>query len=321
MIFFGVAMRVLILGGSGFIGSAVVKALLLQNIAVRVSTRAFSRTGSTNSVDGLKRAHWNGSDGQALVALMDKVDVVINLLGENIGAHRWTKAQKNRIRQSRIIAGNAVTQAFLQCKATGNALPHTLIQASACGYYGVWDDFDQAPCCGEDANVGLGFLAETCVAWEASTAAVESLGVRRCILRTAPVLGPRGGMLSKMLPSFRACLGGTFGSGLQPVSWVHLDDAVAAILYLIQNTALQGPFNISSPQPVRMQDFVADLAKALHRPALLHIPAFMLKWTLGELAKELLLSGQKVVPARLQAEGFVFDYPQLDEAIAQILHS
>lgn len=314
-------MRVLILGGSGFIGSAVVKALLLQGISVRVSTRAFAPAGATNSVNGLERAHWNGSDGQALVALMDKVDVVINLLGENIGAHRWTKEQKSRIRQSRIVAGNAVTQAFLQCKSAGNTLPHTLVQASACGYYGVWDNFDHSPRCGEDAEAGSGFLAETCVAWEDSTVAVESLGVRRCILRTAPVLGPGGGMLSKMLPSFRACLGGTFGTGLQPVSWVHLDDAVAAILYLIQNTALSGPFNISAPQPVLMKDFVADLAHALHRPALLHIPAFMLQWTLGELANELLLKGQKAVPARLQAEGFVFAYPQLDGAIAQILQS
>lgn len=314
-------MRVLILGGSGFIGSAVVKALLLQGISVRISTREFARTGPSDSRAGLERAHWNGRDGQALMALMDGVDVVINLLGENIGAHRWTKVQKNRIRQSRIIAGNAITQAFLQCKSTGQALPHTLVQASACGYYGVWDDFDTAPCCGEEANAGQGFLAETCIAWEASTVAVEPLGVRRCILRTAPVLGPRGGMLSKMLPSFRACLGGTFGTGLQPVSWVHLDDAVAAIVYLVKNSSLRGPFNISAPQPVLMKDFVADLATALHRPALLHLPAFMLQWTLGELADELLLKGQKAVPTRLQAEGFVFAYPQLDAAIEQILQA
>lgn len=312
-------MRVLILGGSGFIGSALVRALLLQRISVRISTRGSSRVGDGKGDASLEWAHWDGSDGQALLPLLDKVDVVVNLLGENIAARRWTKVQKKRIQQSRIATGDAVTQAFLQCKAAGNVLPHTLIQASACGYYGVWADFNYAPCCGEDADVGQGFLAETCLAWEASTAAVESLGVRRCVLRTAPVLGLAGGMLSKMLPAFRACLGGAFGSGMQPVSWVHLDDAVAAIVYLIENTALSGPFNISAPHPVCMRDFVAILAKALHRPALLDVPAFVLEWTLGQMASELLLKGQKATPARLQAEGFVFAYPKLEEAIAQIL--
>lgn len=314
-------MRVLILGGSGFIGSALVKALLFRGYAVLVSTRGASRAGhvGTPGLGSLTWVHWDGVDGQALVPHMHGVDVVINLLGENIAAHRWSKGQKARILHSRIAAGNAVTQAFLLCKAAGHTLPHTLLQASACGYYGTWGDARSAPCCTEGMEAGTGFLAETCIAWEAATNAVEPLGVRRCIVRTAPVLGAGGGMLAKMLPLFRCCMGAVLGSGMQAMSWVHIDDAVAAMVYLAEQDTLSGPFNISAPHPVMQREFVASLAKILHRPAWLHIPGRVLGLLLGQMAQELLLTGQKAVPARLQGEGFIFSFPRLEGALEQIL--
>lgn len=312
-------MHVLILGGSGFIGSVLIKALLSRGYGVHCTTRGATRGSSQWAKGSLDWLHWDGTSAADLVPLMQGVDVVINLLGENIAAKRWSKVQKERILSSRIRVGNAVSQAFLQCKAAGHALPHTLVQASACGFYGIWADAATAPVCTEASPAGQGFLAETCVAWEASTIAVEGLGVRRCILRTAPVLGPNGGFLQKMLPVFRLGLGGVLGTGKQPMSWVHLQDVVEAIVHLMEHPELAGPFNLSAPQAVTMRDFVHSLGRVLHRPTLLPVPALVLEMALGQMAQELLLTGQTVQPARLQAAGYAFAYPQLEGALEQIL--
>lgn len=308
-------MCVLILGGTGFIGSALVRALLAAGYTVRVCTRGADRdiTGGPSFV------HWDGHTGETLAPLLDGTDAVINLLGENIGAGRWTAARKHSIQQSRLRVGEALSQAFLLRSSTAQSLPQTLLQASATGYYGLWEDANYTPCCAEDSESGQGFLAETCILWEASTSAVESLGVRRCILRTAPVIGFGGGFLSKMLPSFRYYLGGVMGTGLQSMSWIHLDDEVAAILFLLKNTELRGPFNLSSPNPVTMQEFALTLGKLLHRPVVFPLPGFLLECLWGQMARELLLSGQKAVPSRLKQAGFIFSYPRVEGALNQVL--
>lgn len=320
-------MRFLLLGGSGFIGAPLAEALLRQGHEVMVTSRTVRPALSQGRGPTPVSVRWDGRSPEMLMGLLASVDVVINLLGENIGARRWSAAQKARIRDSRLDVGAALNAAFLRLRESGTPLPHTLIQASACGYYGVWRDMDDAPECSEDRPAGNGFLAETAALWEASTGAVEALGVRRCLLRTAPVLGREvlqkggavGGFLARMLPPFRYFLGGPLGSGRQPLSWIHLEDEVAAICFLAARRDVSGPFNLAAPDPVSMGTFAAALGKALHRPALLPVPAPLLRLVLGDMAEELILSGQRTVPTRLSEAGFVFRYPELTAALADIV--
>lgn len=303
-------MEVVLLGGTGFIGSALARQLAERGDSVIIP----SRIPRPDTVSGVRHAIWDGTSPQALASIMGNASAVVNLVGENLAAKRWSEAQKVRIVQSRLRAGNAVTEAMQGMDSP----PPVLIQASAVGYYGSWPVADTAPDCTETSPAGTTFLARTAVAWEASTAAVETLGVRRCCVRTAPVLG-RGGMLDKMLPVFRAWLGGPVGSGLQPFSWIHLLDHVHATLFLLDTPTARGPFNLSSPQPVTMRAFSHILAQTLHRASFFTVPAVLARLAFGELAEELLLSGQKALPERLVAEGFTFRYPQLDKALAEIL--
>lgn len=220
-------MRVVILGGTGFIGSALVKALLRAGHDVTVS----SRRVRPQEGGGPAYARWDGQSPQALAEICKGAAAVVNLLGENIGAGRWTVARREAIIQSRVRAGEAVSAAFALLDKAGDALPKTLIQASASGWYGLWPDLATAPDCTEDAPAGSGFLAEVVRRWEASSAPVEALGVRRVRIRTAPVLGKGGGVLARMLPLYRWGLGGPAGTGRQPFPWIHLDDEAGAIVF------------------------------------------------------------------------------------------
>lgn len=310
-------MRVLVLGGSGFIGSALVGVLRDRGHDVVVSSRGVARSGEKPQTErgGLAWFRWDGKSVDALAEALDGADAIINLLGENLAARRWSAEQKSHIVQSRIRSGQAIGQALAVRAAAGKPMPHSLIQASACGYYGLWEDMDRVPLCTEEYPAGRGFLAETCVAWEASTRQAEEMGLRRCLLRTAPVLGPNGGLLQKMLPFFRLGFGGTPGSGRQPFSWIYLEDAVNAVLHLLAHTELRGPFNLSSPHPVSMGAFVKALGRAVHRPVFFRMPATVLRLALGEMAEEMLLAGQAALPERLVASGFTFTCPHIEQAL------
>ena len=234
-------MRVIILGGSGFIGRALTQALISRGDEVVVPTRHVpAATPST----GPEYQLWDGQDHSSLSQLLNGADAVINLLGENIAANRWSSVQKERIISSRLLAGQALVIA-LQMPIVK---PKVLIQASAIGYYGFWPENASAPDCTEDSPAGSGFLATTTIQWERSTQQAEHLGLRRCIIRTAPVLGLGGGMLAKLLPVFQLGLGGPVGTGRQPFAWIHLDDEVAAILFLLDHEELSGPFNLVAPE-------------------------------------------------------------------------
>lgn len=314
-------MRILVLGGSGFIGAALVSRLVEKGHDVAVSTRSAARPApeSSSGQGRLSWVRWDGVDGQALQTLLGGVDAVVNLLGENLAARRWSPEQKARIVDSRVRAGEALAEAFVLRGAEGLPLPHTLLQASACGYYGLWEDMAAAPECTEASPVGAGFLADTCLVWESASRAVETLDVRRCLLRTAPVLGRGGGFAAKMLPSFRAFAGAIPGSGKQPLSWIYIDDAVSAMVHLLEHETAAGPYNLSSPNPVTMETLARTLGQVLHRPVMFRAPGFLLSLVLGEMAGEMLLAGQKALPCKLLSEGFTFAHPQLEEALRCML--
>lgn len=310
-------MRIVILGGTGFIGSALAANLAARGDTVIVPTRSANRqvlAGAPSHAILYETGDIQNPD--QLVRIITGADAVVNLVGENIAGKRWTAAQKQRIVSSRVRMGEVLCSAF----ASLSSPPKTLIQASAVGFYGAWPEMTSAPTCTEQSPPGNHFLADTALRWEASTAEIEQSGtVRRCIIRTAPVLGAGGGMLAPLLPVFRFGLGGIVGSGRQPFAWIHLHDEVNAIRFLLDTKHLSGAFNLAAPSHSSAKDFAKALGRALHRPVLLPIPAFALRLALGEMAEELLLTGQRVVPENLLRVGFNFMYTSLDAALHQIV--
>lgn len=305
-------MRVVVTGGTGFIGRPLCLKLLELGHTVTVLTRnpdaAQSRLDPRIAAIG-----WQGSRGATdeLMTALSSAEIVINLAGAPIAEGRWTEQTKDRLRRSR----EGTTSALVAALAKLQARPVLLISASAIGYYGPRQD-DQLR---EDAPSGIGFLASLCREWEAAARAAERLGVQVVVPRIGVVLGRNGGALARMLPAFRLGLGGPLGRGTQWLSWIHLDDLIELLLFLFHEAA-SGPVNATAPQPVTNEEFSRVLGQTLGRPAWLRTPSFALKFLLGQMAEELLLTGQRVVPARAEAMGFRFRYPTLPEALHAILH-
>ncbi|MGQ9518355.1 MAG: TIGR01777 family oxidoreductase [Anaerolineae bacterium] len=306
-------MNVIIAGGTGLIGRALAEELHGAGHQVMVLTR---RLGAEQGLPPwITPVQWDGKSAEGWGRWVDEVDAVVNLAGENIAGtgllpRRWTAEVKQRIRQSRLTAGNAITQAIVQASRK----PAVLIQASASGYYGPRGD----ELIDESAPAGSDFLASVARAWEPSTAEVEALGVRRVIIRSGVVLSARGGALPRLLLPIRLGLGGRLGSGRQWIPWVHIEDEVRAIRFLMENSSARGPYNVSAPEPVTNAELVRTLARVLRRPAVLPIPAFALRLLFGELASTL-LEGQRMIPKRLLEEGFTFRFPMLEPAVRDIL--
>jgi uncharacterized protein (TIGR01777 family) len=304
-------MRVVITGGSGLIGRAVAAPLAAAGHEVIVLSRDPERVAGLPA--GVRAAGWDGITAAGWWDLLDGGSAVLNLAGEGIAAGRWNAERKRRIRDSRIDAGRAVAEAVRRAAAAGRA-PAVVLQASGIGYYGECGDEEVD----EDHPPGGDFLAEVSVAWEASTAEVEALGVRRVVLRTGVVLDRRGGALPKLLPPFRLGIGGPLGSGRQWFPWIHMADEVGAILFLLATASAHGPFNLCAPRPVTQSDFARSLGRCLHRPAVLPVPAPLLRLALGEMAGALLRS-QRALPRRLQAAGYAFRFPELAAALGDLL--
>lgn len=296
--------RFLITGGTGFIGSALLPRLAEAGHEAVVVTRN-------------PRKH-AGRYGEAITYIDDFASVssdacfqaVINLAGEGIGDKRWSVKRKQVLLNSRI----DTTRQLIECLSRLNTLPEVMISGSAIGWYGAQD---QAPLT-EESGFNEEYTHSICQQWEEAASAVRDLGVRLCIVRLGIVLEKHGGALNRLLPPFQFCLGGPIGSGKQMMSWVHLDDVIKALNYLVNETQLEGVFNLTAPNAVSNQEFSRSLGKALSRPSFLPLPGFMVKLLFGEMGDRLLLEGQNVVPSRLLEGGYDFEYASLDEALAAI---
>ena len=292
-------MKIVVAGGSGFLGEPLVARFRERGDQVDVLSRSASK--------GLE---WHPPAQGAWSAQVAAADVVVNLAGENIGDGRWTAERKKRLIASRLDA----TRALVAAMQSQPSKQRTFVSASATGWYG--DRGDET--LDESAARGTGFLSDLTQEWESAARAAEPVA-RVVIPRFGVVLEKSGGALAKMLPPFRLGAGGPLGSGRQWMPWVDREDALRFVLWAIDTPAARGVYNVSAPEPVRNRDFTKELGRALHRPAVLPAPAFALRLAFGEMADEALLGGQRVVPARAMAEGFAFRYPRLGEALAHIL--
>jgi len=296
-------MRLVITGASGFIGTALCAALLQQGHALTLLTRGAPRDANT----GTKRwLQWTPGTLREWDVALDGADGVINLAGEPIAKKRWTRAQRRLIERSRIDATRALVQACAKAKQP----PKFLINASAVGYYGPRGDEIVT----EETPPGDDFLGVVCRRWEEEAKKAEELGVRVVLPRIGVVLGPGGGALGKMAVPFRFFAGGPLGSGQQWISWIQLEDLVRLILELIHNPRAQGAINATAPNPARNKEFSRTLGKAMQRPSWAPVPGFALRLALGEMA-DMLLTGQRVVPAGAEKFGFQFRYPNLQQAL------
>ncbi len=300
-------MRILIAGGTGMIGTALTKSFLADGHQVWVLTR---NPQKAHPPDGATALGWNGSNTTGWGEMVSQVDAVINLVGERLSRWPWTKKQKQRFWDSRVLAGRALTQAI----QASNPRPQVLIQASGVNYYGPHglEPVTEADQPGQD------FLSALSQAWEASTQPVEQLGVRRLIIRSAIVLSAQDGILPLMLLPVRLFVGGPLGNGRQGLAWIHLADEVAAIRFLLENPAASGPYNLTAPVPLSNAEFTRTAARVLHRPYWLPAPAFALRLALGGLST-LILDGMYLHPARLQQAGFSFRYATLESALRDLL--
>jgi len=297
--------RVAITGASGFIGSALVASLRSSGESV---VRFVRRPAGTPVAPD--EASWDPGAGTIDRAALEGVDAVVHLAGEGIGERRWTAEQKERILTSRV-DGTRLVASTLASMAGGGAGAPVLVNASAVGYYGLRGDEELT----EESPAGTGFLAEVVKAWEAATAPASEAGGRVVLLRSGIVLG-RHGALGRMLPFFKLGLGGPLGNGHQWWPWVALDDVLGLIRHAIATPSLSGPMNVTSPNPARNKDVARALGRVLHRPSLLPVPAFALSLLMGrELTHEVILAGQRALPAVAEATGYRFVHPELEPAL------
>lgn len=301
-------MRVLITGGTGFIGQALARSLLADGYEVIALSRRPER--ARGLPPGVRVVPWDARTAEGWGPLAEGAAAIVNLAGESIAGGPWTAERKRRIRDSRVNAGRAVVAAV----QAATARPGVVIQASAVGYYGPLGDEEVT----EETPPGDDFLARVAVEWEASTAPVEALGVRRVIIRTGLPLSREGGVFPFFLLPFRFFVGGPLGSGRQWLPWIHIADEIGAIRFLMENEQAHGPFNLSAPNPVTNAEFSRALGRVMGRPGVMRVPAFALRLALGELSA-LMLSGQRQIPRRLLDMGYRFRFPELETALRDLL--
>ncbi|MGO8993281.1 MAG: TIGR01777 family oxidoreductase [Polyangiaceae bacterium] len=301
-------MRIVVAGGTGFIGRPLVAALVARGDEVCVVTRDPGRARSELPSAAILEA-WSAHE--AWSARVQAADAVVQLAGEGVADARWTPERLARIRSSRV----DTTEALAAEIARAQKKP-VFVSGSAVGIYGTRKDDEVVD---EQGPAGDDVLAQVCTAWEAAVGPARRAGARVAIMRTGIVLGRGGGALAKMLPAFKAFAGGPLGDGGQWLSWIHIEDAVRGILFAIDSADFDGAFNLTAPKPVTMNDFARAIGGAVHRPCMMRVPGLALKIALGDGLAETLLTGQRAVPARLERAGFLFRFEELGAALADLV--
>lgn len=299
-------MNIILTGGTGFIGKQLAETLVSDGNAVVILTRNPLQASVQR---GVTVKQWDGSSVGDWASAVDGADAVLNFAGESLAGKRWTAKQKERILGSRISATRALVEAIRQARRK----PSVLINASGVGYYGHVEEEEVT----ESHPRGQGFLAEVCERWENEAKAAEQVGVRVVRLRQGVVLESDGGALPRMTLPFKMFVGGYLGSGTQWFPWIHRDDLVGIVRFVLEHRALSGPVNVVAPEALTMKEFCAALGRALKRPSWAPVPSFVLKGVLGEMS-EMLLTGQRVVPAKLMQAGYQFKFSKLDDAFSDI---
>lgn len=301
-------MKIIVTGSTGLIGSSLVPVL----IAAGHTVTRFVRASSATEVAGTRAVVWNPSANQIEQLEIETHDAVIHLAGESVAEGRWTEDKKHRILESRVESTRLLASAI----AEATTPPRIYISASATGFYGNEREDEILT---EGSVKGTDFLAHVVDRWEAAAQPVIAAGVRSVFLRFGVVLSEQGGALLKMLTPFKLGAGGKIGSGTQYMSWVAMDDAIAATMHALEDESLSGAVNVVAPHPVTNAEFTETLARVLHRPAVFTVPAFALRLAFGELADAALLKGQRVIPEKLEAHGFIFKYPQPEAALRHLI--
>lgn len=291
-------MKILIAGASGLVGSALVPSLESDGAEV---TRLVRTTAKPGEIE------WHPNQDTMDPARLEGFDAIINLAGENVAGGRWTEEQKRKIHDSRVNGTHLLSEAMAKLAKR----PRVFLCASATGFYGDRDD----EVLDEHSDSGGGFLAGVCREWEQATEPAANAGVRVVNLRFGVILSRDGGMLARLLTPFKMGMGGKVGSGKQFISWVAIDDVVGAIKLALHDETFRGPLNVVAPNPVTNEALTKTLGHVLSRPTALSIPGFAARLAFGEMADEMLLSSQYVVPKRLTDAGFEYKYPDLEGAL------
>lgn len=301
-------MNIAIIGASGFIGSKFSEFLLTEKNQVVALTRNPEKAAA-KLPNKVKTAAWDGSDAHKLADIIDGLDAVVNLAGESLADGAWTVERKKILINSRVIPAKALADAMLICRNP----PRVVAQGSAIGYYGY-----KGASADEESSFGDGFLASVCGRWEEPSTRISAVGARVALLRTGVVFGKNYGALPLLLKPFKLFVGGPVGSGGQHISWIHIDDAVRAIAFILRQTSLSGAVNLVSPDAVTMDEFAAAAGKALKRPSFFRVPGAAIKLAMGEKGIEMVLGGVKVKPSKLLEAGFEFKFPSIDAALADL---
>ena len=302
-----IRMKILITGGTGFVGTQLTSRLIQDGQEVTILTRSIKKSDKVPK--GVSYLQGDPTQKGPWQEAIKKHEAVINLAGASIFS-KWTEEHKKAIRESRV----STTQNIVEGIPSYPEKKITIFSTSAVGYYGFCGDEELT----EESKPGDDFLARIAMEWEGEALKAREKGARVVITRFGIVLGEKGGALSQMIPLFKKYIGGPIGSGKQWFSWVHIKDLAESFAFLLKHPEISGPINVCSPNPVRNRDLAKALGKALHKPSFLPAPAFMVKWVLGEFGS-VILEGQRVIPRRLLDNGFVFQYPDIKKALESIV--